>query len=126
MPFLLNLMTALYRFEIDGVQRVFLVATKDIPGGSWLTLNYAQEPICLMSVEGSSPACFCGRSRCTGFIGFTAQQNAWKVGLFAQHIEAERRKAAKKDARLDAVVFANAQRRVAQPERHGRSDDAPR
>jgi hypothetical protein len=26
------------------VQRVFLVATKDIPGGAWLTLNYAQEP----------------------------------------------------------------------------------
>ena len=109
------------------MQRVFLVATKDIPGGAWLTLNYAQEPICLLSVEGSTPSCFCGRRDCTGFIGATARQNAWKVTLFARRVEAERRKAAKKkDAQLDAVIFVDAQRRAAQPKRHGRSDDAAR
>jgi hypothetical protein len=125
--FLLNLLTALYRFEIDGVQRIFLVATKDIPGGAWLTLNYAQEPICLLTVEGSLPACLCGRRDCSGFIGATARQNAWKKALFAQRVKAERLEEAKKKvAQLDAVIFADAQRRAAQPKRHGRSDDAPR
>jgi hypothetical protein len=133
---LLNLVTTLYRFEIDGVQRVFLVATKDIPSGAWLTLNYAQEPICLTTFEGSFPPCFCGRRDCTGFIGATARQNAWKVALFAQRAETEWRKKAKRKrekakkkleaAQLDAMLLEDAQLDDAQPVRFGRSDDATR
>jgi hypothetical protein len=128
--------TTLEWFEIDGVQRVFLVATKNIPGGAWLTLNYAQEPMCLTTVEGSFPPCFCGRRECTGFIGATARENAWKVARFAQRIEAERRAAAKRKqqraqdkleaAQLEDMLLDDAQPDDAQATLRGRRDDAAR